>query len=208
MAVVRGVVVVAACCLLAASACKRATQTQEVAKDETARPCRGETDCPPDEYCAYAPALCGKGHVPGVCRLKPRQCAEATPVCGCDGKVYGTACAAHASGVDLAELGGCKTPVFDFIPCGQRYCDARTSYCEIYLSDVLEPPTTHACRPLPESCKPGASHPPECDCFPSGTPCTSFCGPMWTGGVRGFHLTCQGVRAPAATTSSGLPVRP
>ncbi|HEX4334920.1 MAG TPA: hypothetical protein VH062_03340 [Polyangiaceae bacterium] len=120
-------------------------------------------------------------------------CEGHAPVCGCDGNVYPDECAAQAKGVDLAEGGGCK-PVPDFIPCGQRYCDAHTSYCEIYMSDVLEPPTTHTCRALPAACL--AAHSTDCGCFPAGTPCSSFCGPMWTGGVPGFHLTCQGVQVP------------
>jgi len=152
--------------------------------------------CAANEYCAHTPALCGKGHAVGLCRPRTEACTPHVPVCGCNGKVYPDDCAAHASGVDLSELGGCSEPVPDFIPCGQRYCDSRESYCEIYLSDVLEPPTTHVCRSLPPACKAGASDRLDCGCFPPGTPCASFCGTMWTGGLPGFHLTCQGVQSP------------
>jgi hypothetical protein len=81
--------------------------------------------------------------------------------------------------------------------CGASYCDARESYCEIYLSDVPEPPTDYACRPLPKACKPNDDATPSCDCFPPDTPCLSFCGPLPTGGgVTAFHLTCQGKKPP------------
>jgi hypothetical protein len=76
------------------------------------------------------------------------------------------------------------------------YCDARSSYCEIYLSDVFELPTSHACKPLPVDCLPRGTAAPSCTCFPEATPCRTFCGPLPTGGVQGFHLTCQGVQEP------------
>ncbi len=74
----------------------------------------------------------------------------------------------------------------EFASCGAQYCDARTSYCEIYLSDVFDLPTDHFGRPLPTACKPGPRGKPNCDCFPEGTPCLSFCGPLATGGIDAF----------------------
>ena len=77
-----------------------------------------------------------------------------------------------------------------------RERDARESYCEIYLSDVFDLPTDHFCQPLPNACNPNASAPAKCDCFPKDTPCLSFCGPLATGGIDAFHLTCQGKKPP------------
>jgi hypothetical protein len=116
------------------------------------------------------------------------------PVCGCDGNLYPSACAAHAAGVDLAVMGGCKERIANYAPCGRRYCDVRTSYCEIFLSDVFDLPTDYFCRPLPPSCLAGDGSPPGCDCFPADTRCRSFCGPLPSapGAASGFHLTCQG----------------
>lgn len=162
--------------------------------------CHDNSNCAPNEYCAFRPGLCGKGQAPGTCRAKPASCPSGAsaydPVCACSGKVYDSACVAHAAGEDLAVMGGCNTTIPDFAACGASYCDAHTSYCEIYLSDVFDLPTDHFCRPLPDACKPVSGKTPSCDCFPKNTPCLSFCGPLPTGGVDAFHLTCQGKHAP------------
>jgi hypothetical protein len=190
--------------LLAALAggCKR-----KAAAPVPAGPCLGSDVCGPGRYCSFSPALCGRGPTPGSCKLRPASCTgDYAPVCACDGKVYDDECAAHLAGHDLDVTGRCEAVIPDWAPCGPRYCDARTSYCEIYLSDVFEIPTTYTCRPLPEACRPGAGAArdggagagaaPTCSCFPAETPCLSFCGPLPTGGVTGFHLTCQGVKEP------------
>jgi hypothetical protein len=159
--------------------------------------CRDHTGCSEGEYCAFEPPLCGKGKKPGACRARPATYADSafTPACGCDGRVYDNECAAHAAGVDLAVTGGCGTRMPDWIPCGKRFCDVRKDYCAIYLSDVFELPTDYFCRPLPDSCLPGdGSVPRSCDCFPPEIACRSFCGVVTTDGLRGFHLTCQGVK--------------
>jgi hypothetical protein len=161
--------------------------------------CLQSSGCAANEYCVFEPGLCGRGPVPGTCRPRPATCPPAhAPVCGCDGQVHDDACAAQAAGVDLAVMGGCKAVLADWAPCGPRFCDVRTSYCEIYLSDVFEIPTTYTCRALPAGCRPSADGglAPTCACFPKDTPCLTFCGPLPTGGLTGFHLTCQGKKEP------------
>jgi hypothetical protein len=160
-------------------------------------PCLSNASCPIEQFCSFSPGLCGRGPTPGTCQPRPIQWPTVhAPVCGCDGNVYENETQAHMEGVDLAVMGGCKSVLVDWAPCGPRYCDVRTTYCEIYLSDVFEIPSTYNCRPLPPACLPGADGFPArtCDCFPKDTPCLSFCGPLPTGGIPGFHLTCQGVK--------------
>jgi hypothetical protein len=194
------------CCLLSASllACKRDQGGSQRDKSpaqghgvKDGRVCSDQIPCGADAYCAFTPGLCGKGPVSGSCRKRPAACgADYQPVCACDGEVYDNACKAQLAGHDLAVAGGCQERVPDYAACGAHYCDARESYCEIYLSDVMELPTDHFCRPLPEACKPNGKTAPSCGCFPRATPCLSFCGPLLTGGLAAFHLTCQGKRPP------------
>lgn len=159
--------------------------------------CHDNQGCAAGEFCAFSPGLCGKGQAPGKCRPKPAGCAKSyEPVCACSGKVYDNACAARAAGDDLDVMGQCKQAIPDYAACGAHYCDARKSYCEIYLSDVFDLPTDHFCRPLPEACKSHSGRKPGCDCFPKDTLCLGFCGPLATGGVDTFHLTCQGRHPP------------
>jgi hypothetical protein len=185
--------VLIAATLAAAPACKR---KPGAAAGPTG--CLSNAACAIGELCSFSPGLCGRGPTPGTCRPRPTSWTPShAPVCGCDGNVYENESQAHLEGVDLSDVGGCKQVLPDWAPCGPRYCDVRTSYCEIYLSDVFEIPTTYNCRPLPAACRPvDGGAPRACDCFPAGTPCLAFCGPLLTGGLPGFHLTCQGVKEP------------
>jgi hypothetical protein len=151
--------------------------------------CDASASCGANDYCAFTPRLCGKGKRPGACTPKPDGCSDTfTPVCGCDFKMYPNECQAHSAGVDLAVNGGCREKVPDWLLCGSHYCDARTSYCEIVLSDVFELPTDWTCKPLPATCTPGGA---SCDCFPKGTHCLGFCVSAETGGLPAYRLTCR-----------------
>lgn len=188
----RSVVAILACIV----ACKRApVADRTVALDAAAteRTCRTNEECRADEWCTFTPGLCGKGKTLGRCRARPSSCdgVAHSPVCGCDGAVFDHECAAHARGVDLAANGGCRAQVKDWIACGPRFCDARVAYCEIVLSDVFELPSDYACRALPPACRPDGGVAATCDCFPQGTRCLSFCGPIESAGLSGFHLTCR-----------------
>jgi hypothetical protein len=65
-------------------------------------------DCAPGLYCAYKPD-CGATDAGGVCTKKPTICTKIyKPVCGCDGKTYGSACTAGAEGMSVVHDGPCK----------------------------------------------------------------------------------------------------
>ena len=63
-----------------------------------------------DEFCDYpAAAACGAADGSGTCKTKPQICpAISDPVCGCDGKPYGSPCNANAAGVSVLNKGACK----------------------------------------------------------------------------------------------------
>ena len=67
------------------------------------------TACPSDQFCKFdVKAQCGAADQTGTCTSKPQACDLVySPVCGCDGKTYGNACAADAAGVSAAASGAC-----------------------------------------------------------------------------------------------------
>jgi hypothetical protein len=61
--------------------------------------CVNNTDCGAGKYCAKQPGDCAGV---GACTLRPVSCPDVEdPVCGCSGTVYGNACIAARSGVNV-----------------------------------------------------------------------------------------------------------
>lgn len=81
------------------------------------RVCGGKTPgpqdkCQKDEFCLYeVEDACGTADATGICQEKPGACPGVyAPVCGCDNKTHGNACAAYSAGVSIKHNGVCAGP--------------------------------------------------------------------------------------------------
>jgi hypothetical protein len=63
--------------------------------------CNADLPCTDGEYCHWdSNEGCGDNGGSGVCTPKPEACIEIfSPVCGCDGEIYGNGCEANAAGL-------------------------------------------------------------------------------------------------------------
>ncbi len=139
--------------------------------------------CADNEFCAFKLQSCGSDpNDVGVCMPKPDGCdAVYQPACGCDGMVYGNACDAALAGIDVSQAGGCVPPD-GYFACGAGFCDIKTSYCQVQLSDVVGEPDVFTCLPLPGGCDPL-----DCACL-KGEACADMCENV--GG--GLTVNCPG----------------
>jgi hypothetical protein len=139
--------------------------------------------CPSDQYCDYARNGCGVAGETGICMAKPTTCPDGPSVatCGCDGKVYGSACEAYTAGADINAAGTCPLAA-DSFACGYAQCTKLAQYCEHAPSHDATQPDAYACRALPVC----ASQFPNCTCL-AAEPCGAICaGDAWVG----LTLTC------------------
>lgn len=115
------------------------------------------------QYCDYQSNHCGTGATTlSVCRDRPLGCdAGSLPVCGCDGAVYPSECAAAAAGTDLNADGSC-TPAAGMFACGELFCASKAQYCRVSLTDAMGYADLYKCQDLPPACGSARS----CDCVP------------------------------------------
>lgn len=129
----------------------------------TACGARAGDTCAADEYCAFKPEdLCGRADATGICTKIPKdQACDASyvPVCGCDGKTYGNACAAVASGVSIDHEGECGKACGGFIG---TQC-AASEFCD-FPADMLcgAADGTGTCVTKPVACNKNLD--PVCGC--------------------------------------------
>jgi hypothetical protein len=134
--------------------------------------CNGSADCPADRYCER-PLFDEDCTLSGYCEPRPTECSPSeTPVCGCDGAVYPSACDAAKAGEEISASGGCPPPPNRFA-CGPIFCEKETTYCYGYSADTSTTPITYSCEPLPAACTEGGAT-PTCACVADKS-CAVFC---------------------------------
>jgi hypothetical protein len=113
--------------------------------------------CAKGEYCNYAiDAMCGAADQTGKCTPIPEACDMMySPVCGCDDKTYGNACAAAAAGISISATGECKSDPSTGAACGSRGLApcATGQYCKYAASaqcGATDAPGV--CTAIPEAC--------------------------------------------------------
>jgi len=168
--------------------------------DDTPSDCRVD-GCPSGTECLPVGGSCG-----GVeCRDPDADACVDRPVCGCDGTVYPSNCAARDAGVGaqgVVAIGFatlCTTPPSGYFDCLGIFCDRATEYCDFhrhYGSSTFPVPceageswSAAECHPLPPACDPNAN----CGCL-TGEPfdpgMTMSCSPSCLD-VDGVMRACQ-----------------
>lgn len=147
--------------------------------------CTSSAECAGDEYCRWIDDSCGVSGLSGQCT--PRSDCDngnGRPVCGCDGAVHDTRCAAQDAGIDVDFLGGCETPAGAF-DCGFSFCINGDEYCQQLGGN--DP--SAECIVLPPVCQP-----PDCSCVTTCCGCdnASCCSDFCTNEGGALTYTCPG----------------
>ena len=148
-----------------------ASGTSSGAGNQAKPACGGPNNlgCPAGSYCDDG--ACGLSGLQGRCEPMPSSCDDDGPaVCGCDGRVYASSCAAIAlTGKSRcfadasclpssADQITCDAPEGAFA-CGALLCAVATDYCA--QTSCASGGQSYSCKPLPSLC--GSS--PDCSCL-------------------------------------------
>jgi hypothetical protein len=144
-----------------ANPCEASAARQSVASaGACAVSCGGpdKATCSSGTYCKYADGSCGAGAAIGTCTTIPSTCAGATPspVCGCDGKTYDSACAAQAAGISVSATGACACGGPENIPCEEG------KFCQLTVGSCGQASPSGTCVTIPKTCSTFSM--PVCDC--------------------------------------------
>lgn len=114
--------------------------------------------CAPGSHCLFSDHACGTSlpnascPTEGYCAV-PASCAgiPGPPACGCDGKVYDSACLADSAGVGTSSLGSCGPAPQAHFACGDVFCEKTAQICIVTNPDGCGF-IQYECRDLPQGC--------------------------------------------------------
>ncbi len=162
------------------------------------KPCHSSAECGASAYCNSPSSSCLGS---GVCAPKPNGCGlDFSPVCGCDGKTYGNACAAAMAGMVVATVGECagtKCTSLGTFACGSgSYCQFSEGTCPTELPPAVD----GVCAPLTTGC--GKNLEPVCGCngVTYSNPCLAAAG----GTNLLHHGSCETPDPPTSGSCGGI----